>query len=263
MFFNISSKHGLTFIWELTKGDYIERYAGSALGSVWAFIWPLVPLFIYIVVFGKFMGGRLPGDSSVYSYSIYVSAGLIPWMCFSACITRGCSLFLDKKHIISKVHVSLPSLFLFVHLSETITFIITFGFFFIFLILADYQFTRHLLFLPIIFYLQQLLAFGIGLLTATLTVFIRDLKEVVNIILQLWFWFTPLVYVADILPEIVKKILIFNPAFIIAESYHRIFVFNDYPAFSSLLILTVISHAIVIGAYIIFRLLEKDVRDFL
>lgn len=252
-----------SFIWELTKRDYIERYAGSVLGSVWAFIWPLVPLFIYIVVFGKFMGGRLPGESSVYSYSIYVSAGLIPWMCFASCITRGCNLFLEKKHIITKVQISLPALFLFVHLSEAITFVITFGFFFIFLLIADYEFTRHLMFLPLIFYLQQLLAFGLGLFTATLTVFIRDLKEVVEIILQLWFWFTPLVYIADILPEIVKSILVFNPAFIIAESYHRIFVYNDYPAFSSLLILTLISHGIILLAYLTFRVLEKDVRDFL
>jgi lipopolysaccharide transport system permease protein len=253
----------LSFILELTKRDYIERYAGSILGSIWAFIWPLVPLFIYIVVFGKFMGGRLPGNSSVYSYSIYVSAGLIPWMCFSNCITRGCKIFLEKKDIISKVHVSLPSLFIFVHLSEMITLMITFVFFVIFLVVAEYEFTQHLMFLPVVLYLQQILAFGLGLLAGTITVFLRDLKEIVDIILQLWFWFTPLVYVADILPEIVKKILVFNPAFIIIESYHRIFVYNDYPAFSSLLILTIIAHTIVFGAYLIFRFLEKDVRDFL
>jgi lipopolysaccharide transport system permease protein len=253
----------LSFVLELTKRDYIERYAGSVLGSIWAFIWPLVPLFIYIVVFGKFMGGRLPGDSSVFSYSIYVSAGLIPWMCFSSCITRGCNIFMEKKDIISKVHVSLPSLFLFVHLSEIITLAITFGLFSIFLFIIDYQFTRHLLFLPIVLYLQQILAFGLGLFAGTLTVFVRDLKEVVDITLQLWFWFTPLVYVIDILPDIVKSILIFNPAYIITESYHRMFVYNDYPSFVSLLILTLIAHAIVFGAYLIFRVLEKDVRDFL
>ncbi|MFP4573187.1 MAG: hypothetical protein ACLFNW_09470, partial [Desulfobacterales bacterium] len=52
------------FILELTRRDYIERYAGSMLGWAWALIWPLVPLFIYIVIFGKFMGGSLPGESS-------------------------------------------------------------------------------------------------------------------------------------------------------------------------------------------------------
>ena len=253
----------IPFILELARRDYIERYAGSVLGWVWALIWPLVPLFIYIVIFGKFMGGRLPGKSGVYAYSIYVSAGLIPWLTFSNSIARGCNIFLEKRDIISKVNVSLPSLLIFAHLSEILTFVITLGFFFTFLIISNYDFTHYLYFLPVIFYLQQILAFALGLLTATLNVFIRDLKEIVGIVLQLWFWFTPLVYVTEILPEFVKNLLVFNPAFILVESYHRIFVYNSYPQFSSLVILTIISHGILLFAYMLFRYLEKDVRDFL
>ena len=253
----------VSFIIELTRRDYLERYAGSVLGWIWALIWPLVPLFIYIIIFGKFMGGRLPGESGVYSYSIYVSAGLIPWLAFSNCIVRGSNIFLEKKEIISKVPVSLPSLLIFAHLSEFITFIITLGFLFIFLLLSGYEFSRHLLFLPVVFYLQQILAFAIGLLSATITVFIRDLKQIVEITLQLWFWFTPLVYVVDILPDFVKSIMVFNPAFILTDSYHKIFVYSSYPTFSSLLILTLISHVILFIAYMVFRFLEKDVRDFL
>jgi lipopolysaccharide transport system permease protein len=253
----------VSFIIALTRRDYLDRYAGSVLGWVWALIWPLVPLFIYIMIFGKFMGGRLPGNSGVYAYSIYISAGLIPWLAFSNCITRGCNVFLEKRDIIAKVPVSLPSLLVFVHLSEAVTLVITMGFLLIFLIASGYEFSRHLLLLPVVLYLQQILAFALGLLSATLNVFIRDLKEVVAIVLQLWFWFTPLVYVIDILPEFVKKIMILNPAFVLTESYHRMFVYNSYPEFSSLLILTLISHVLLIAAYALFRYLEKDVRDFL
>lgn len=252
-----------SFILELARRDYIERYAGSVLGWVWALIWPLVPLFIYIVIFGKFMGGRLPMKGGVYSYSIYVSCGLIPWFTFSNTIARGCNIFLEKKDVISKVNVSLPALLLFVHLSEIITFFITMGFFTLFLIISSYDFTRFLLFLPVIFYLQQILAFALGLLAATLNVFIRDLKEIVGIILQMWFWFTPLVYVTDILPEFVKNILIFNPAFIISQAYHNIFVYNKYPNFLGLIIITIIAHVLLAAAFAVFRRLEKDVRDFL
>lgn len=255
-----------SFILELARRDYIERYAGSVLGWIWALIWPLVPLFIYIVIFGKLMGGRLPMESiesGVYTYSIYVSCGLIPWFTFSNTIGRGCSIFLEKKDIISKVSVSLPSLLVFVHLSETFTFIITMGFFFVFLTASSYEFSGHLVFLPLVFYLQQVLAFALGLLTATLNVFIRDLKEMVGIVLQMWFWFTPLVYVTEILPEFVKNLLIFNPAFTISEAYHSIFVYKEYPSFFGLVILAIISHALLATAYAVFSRLEKDVRDFL
>ncbi len=253
----------VNLIWDLTKRDFSERFAGSALGSVWAFIWPLVNLFIYIVIFGKFMGGRLPGNSDIYAYSVYLSVGLIPWTAFSNSISRSATVFLDKKNIISKIDLSLPSLLIFINLSESITFVITNVFFFAFLLITGYEFSLKLLLFPFIFYLQQILAFGLGLFSATLTVFVRDLKEVVGIILQLWFWFTPIVYVSGILPDFMKKIVVLSPAFIITESYHRIFVFQDYPAISSMIILTVISHFVLIASYLLFRFLEKDVRDFL
>lgn len=253
----------VSFIIELTKRDFVERFAGSVLGAVWAFIWPLVTLFIYIIIFGKLMGGRLPGSTDILSYSLYLSVGLIPWTNFANSISRSTTVFLDKKNIISKVKVSLPSLLVFINLSEAVTFVITSCFLVLFLVISDYTFTSRLLLVPFIYYLQQLLAFGLGLLFATLTVFIRDLKEMVGIMLQLWFWFTPIIYVVGILPEFVKKIMVYNPAYIIIESYQRIFVFNDYPDFRSLIILSIIAHLVLLVAYVVFRALEKDVRDFL
>jgi len=85
----------------------------------------------------------------------------------------------------------------------------------------------------------------------------------VGIVLQLWFWFTPIVYVSEILPDVVKKIMIYNPAYVLIESYHHIFVFNDAPSIRSLIVLTFVAHGLICFSYYIFRALEKDVRDFL
>jgi len=252
-----------SLVWELTKRDFSERFAGSVLGSLWALIWPLVGLVIYIMIFGKIMGGRLPGNSNFYSYGIYVTVGLVPWSAMATSISRCSSVFLDKKHLVTKIRMSLPSLLLYIILSETITFLFSMGFLFIFLLFTRYHFTLNLALVPYIYYLQQILAFAIGLLAATLTVFIRDIKEITGVILQFWFWFTPIVYVRQILPDFVKNIIVYNPAYVIIESYQRIFVFNDDPSYHSLILLTIITHALVSIAYIIFRTLEKDVRDFL
>jgi lipopolysaccharide transport system permease protein len=253
----------ISLILELTKRDFSDRFAGSGLGSVWAFIWPLVSLFIYIIIFGKVMGAKLPGSSEFYAYSIYLTVGLLPWTAFASTVSRSTAVFLDKNNLISKIQVSLPSLLIHIVLSETVTFVITMTVFFVFLFLSGYQFHINLILIFFLYYLQQLFAFGIGLLAATLTVFIRDLKEVIGILLQLWFWFTPIVYIQDILPELLKKAMFFNPAYIIISSYQKIFVFNDSPPYAALIILTVVTHFIIWGAYFIFRALEKDVRDFL
>ncbi len=252
-----------SLILELTKRDFTERFAGSVLGSLWSFIWPLVNLFIYIVIFSKVMGARLPGNSKVYAYGIYVSCGLIPWTAFANSISRCASVFLDKRYLIQKIRISLPSLLLYIILSETVTFFISMCLFFLFLLSTHYQFNASVVVVPYIYYLQTLFCFGFGLLAATFTVFIRDLKEIIGIVLQLWFWFTPIVYVRDILPGFVKKIMIYNPIYLIIESYQRIFVYNDVPAYRSLIILCVATHLMIFFSYLIFRKLEKDVRDFL
>jgi len=252
-----------SFVLELTKRDFAERFAGSSLGSLWAFIWPLVNLFIYIVIFGQVMGARLPGASSVYAYGVYLASGLIAWTAFAQSVSRCSTIFLEKKHLISKVRLSLPSLLLFVLSAETVTYLITMAVFFIFLYFASHPMPHHVLILPFVYCVQMVFAFGLGLLAATLSVFIRDLKEVVGIALQLWFWFTPIVYIRDILPPIVNKLMVFNPAYVFIESCHRIFVFNDMPAIKSLMILTILAHFLAWLAYVVFRYLEKDVRDFL
>lgn len=253
----------IALIWQLTKRDFSERFAGSVLGSTWAMIWPMVSLFIYIVIFGRIMGGRLPGNSAIYAYGVYAASGLIPWAAFSTTVARSSSLFVDKRNIISKINISLPSLLLYVNLSETITFLISLVLFFLFLFFGENRISERILLLPFIFYLQQLFAFGLGLLAATLNVFVRDLKEVVGIVLQLWFWFTPIVYVQDILPDLVKNIIVFNPAYVLIESYHRIFIFQEPIPLKGLLLMTLLTHGLVFFSYFTFRRLQKDLRDFL
>ena len=248
---------------EITRRDFAERFAGSVLGSLWAIIWPMVNLFIYIVIFGKIMGARLPGTSQMNAYGIYLASGLIPWTAFAATIHRSASVFLDKKHIITKVNTSFSSLLLHINLSETITYGISMLVFFIILALQGYDFHRSFLLIPFLYYLQQLLALGLGLFAAVLNVFIRDVREITGVILQLWFWFTPIVYIPDILPSVLQKLMVYNPAYIIIQSYHRIFVFNDYPPFKALVILTVMTHLILFLSFLMLRYLEKDIRDFL
>ncbi len=253
----------LSFIIEITKRDFAERFAGSVLGSLWAIIWPIVNLFIYLIIFGKIMGARLPGTSDMNAYGIYLAAGLIPWLSFAGTISRSTSVFIDKKHIITKINTSLPSLLLHINLSETITYLISMVVFFIILAFQGHHFHKSLILLPFLYYLQQILAFGLGLFAAVLNVFIRDVREITGVILQLWFWFTPIVYIVDILPEFVKKLLVYNPAYIIIQSYQKIFVFDAYPPFKALIILTVITHFLFFFSYMLFRYLEKDIRDFL
>lgn len=252
------------FIFELVRQDLKESFAGSMLGTTWVFIWPLVQLFIYIIIFGKIMGGRLPGNSQVYAYGIYVACGLIPWTCFVNTLIRTSRAFLDKKNILSKIQVPLAEFPLFIPLAEAVPFVFSMGVLLAVAIGTGIKFEPfHLLLIPVVFYLQQVMAYGLGIFLATFSVFFRDITEIVSIGTQLWFWFTPIVYTASILPEFVAKILCFNPFFIVASSMHDIFIYNKMPDLYNLLFLGIGSHLFLFLSFYILRRLESDVRDFL
>ena len=248
---------------ELAKRDFIERYSGSALGFVWSFIYPLINILIYMVIFGNLMGARLPGTSSVWGYGVYLISGLVPWMAFANTVTRSSTVFLDKKNIISKIHVDLPTLPLFILLSETITFCVTFVIFLLLLLITGFVFTPLLLLIPVVYLIQQVLAYSLGFFLAMFVVFIRDLKEIVAIGFQIWFWFTPIVYVFDILPGFAQKILIWNPMLAVVSAYHDIFVYQRMPSFYYLALVLVMSIGLIVADYLIFKKLEKDIRDFI
>ena len=253
----------LSLIIELAKRDFIERYSGSVLGFVWSFIYPLINILIYMIIFGSLMGARLPGMSSVWGYGVYLISGLIPWTAFANTVTRSSTVFLDKKNIIAKIRIDLPKLPVFIVFSETITFVVTLVIFLGILMITGYSFSPYLLLIPVIYLIQQIFAYSLGFFLAIIVVFLRDLKEVVAIGVQIWFWFTPIVYVFEILPPLAQQILIWNPALAFISAYHDIFVLQKMPSFTYLSIVLIISIVLIALDYTIFKKLEKDIRDFI
>ncbi|MGA2933651.1 MAG: ABC transporter permease [Methanomicrobiales archaeon] len=252
-----------SLIVELAKRDFIERYSGSALGFMWSFIYPLINILIYMVIFGTLMGARLPGMTSVWGYGVYLIAGLVPWTAFVNTVQRSSTVYLDKKNIITKIHVDLPTLPLFIVLSESITFFVTLGIFLGILLVTGFSFSPYLALVPVVYIIQQLFAYALGFFLGMLVVFLRDLKEVVTIGMQIWFWFTPIVYVFSILPVVAQQVLIWNPALAFISAYHDMFVFQRMPSFFYLSLVTGISVLLVLFDYFLFRKLEKDIRDFI
>ena len=250
-------------ILELAKRDFTERYSGSALGFLWSFVYPLINILIYMIIFGSLMGARLPGMSSVWGYGVYLIAGLVPWTAFANTVTRASTVFLDKKNIIAKIQVDLPTLPLFIVISESVTFVVTLAIFLVILLITGISLSWYLVLIPFLYLIQQVFAYALGFFLAMFVVFLRDLKEVVAIGFQIWFWFTPIVYVFDILPALAQQILIWNPMLSVVSAYHDIFVFQRMPSFFYLTIVFIGSVVLIVIDYGIYKKLEKDIRDFI
>lgn len=251
-------------LWSFARQELIDRYAGSALGFAWAFLQPLVTLFIFVVIFGQVMAARLPGLSDTHGYSIYLVSGMLPWLAFANTLSRTSSVFVDKKGILSKVGLSLPMLPVFIVLAESLTFLIGFSLFMVFLIVVGFPVKPTILILPWVFLVQQMFALGLGLILAVLNVFLRDVREFVGILVQIWFWLTPIVWTPQIVSaELFSFLGYINPMVAITSAYHAMFIPGMTPDYTMLTMTALLASGLLGLGYVFIKRMEKDVRDFL
>lgn len=251
-------------LWNFARQELVDRYAGSTLGFAWAFIQPLVLLFIFVVIFGAIMGARLPGVENSWGYSIYLISGMLPWLAFASTLSRTATVFTDKQHVLSKVGLSLPLLPAFIVVAETITFLIALAIFFVLLLLIDHSWRPQALLLPLVFALQQALALGLGLLLATLNVFLRDVREFVSVLTQLWFWVTPIVWVPTIVSDgLYRYLALLNPLVPLTEAYHAMFVGDPALPWRALAVIALLALGLLALGLLTVRTLEREIRDTL
>jgi len=101
--------------------------------------------------------------------------------------------------------------------------------------------------------LQMIFAAGLGLLLGILNVFFRDVGQLFGICLQFWFWLTPIVYPITILPPSIQQLLALNPLTPLMQSYQNLFLYNQWPAWHSLVPLLVIGPLLCVMGLRMFR----------
>lgn len=246
----------------LCRQDLQERFAGSILGSLWVFLWPLVQLFIYIVIFGKLMGARLGMNMHAWSYGFYIAAGLLAWTLFANSLSRCSRCLIDRHNIIRKVKVDLAVFPAAVCLAELLPFAAGFLLLFAADLFTGWAPDPGLLALTFFaLYCLLILAYGLGLFFACVAVFARDVAEVTNICLQMAFWFTPIVYLPSILPDWLSHLLWINPMTAITNVFQQCFILGGSPHWANLLYSFAIAHAFLcLGVWSLLAW-RKDILD--
>ena len=248
------------------KQDLKDRYVGSVLGGLWSFVTPLIQIAMFALIFSKLMGSRLESfgaEFSQHGYAIYLIIGIIAWASFATTMLRVASVFREKSGLLGKVHLSLLSLPLYILVSEGVIFFASIGFYMGYLMLIKYPLNEFWLFLPVIYFVQQLLAYSIGYFLGVIGVFVADVKEFLNVALQLWFWLTPIVYVVSILDAKFQALLAWNPMTHIIGSYRDVVITNENPINIDLLMVLLVSLTILAIGLWLSNKLEKDIRDLL
>lgn len=212
-------------IWNLTKKDLKQRYLGSVLGILWAFIQPAITVFVFWFVFQVGFRSQPIND---FPFVLWMVCGMFPWFFFSDAWTSATNSILSNSFLVKKVvfRVSLLPVI------QIMSALLVNGFFVLvlFLMFAAYGYMPSIYNLQIVYYLFALicLIFGLSLITATLTVFLRDVGQMVGMLLQLGFWATPIFWSLKILPEEYHFIFKLNPMYYIVEGYRESFITHQW-----------------------------------
>src|SRR5215208_3917905 len=181
--------HYRRLIWQSAVADLRHRYAGTGLGVVWNVVHPLALIVIYSIVFTAIMRGRLPGEAGGrFGYVLYLCSGLLPWLAFAECLTRGTNAFTENATYLRKLPIPEHVFVARAAASATLGLAISFSLLLVIAPMLGLWPRRQWLFLPAPLLLMQVLGFALGLLFGTLNVFFRDVAQLLGIALQVVLW---------------------------------------------------------------------------
>lgn len=251
------------FIVSSIRNEFTSRFSRSRIGSLWMIIHPLSQVLIFALVLSEVLAAKLPGIENKHSFALYLMAGLLAWTPFSEIVTRCLTLFIDQGNLMKKMafpRICLPLIASgAVLLNNALLFVA---------ILAVFAALGHIpgvmiLWLPLLVLITMALGTGVGLILGIFNVFIRDIGQIVPVVLQALFWLTPIVYSEQILPERYREWFALNPLHPLVTSYQNVLVFDRTPAWEGLTGLVLTSAIALVFALFLFRKASAELVDAL
>jgi ABC-type polysaccharide/polyol phosphate export permease len=249
-------KHqNLRIIKELVISEFKLRYQNSYLGYFWTLIKPLMLFGVIYLVFSVFM------KSPVENYAIYLLLGVLIWNFFTEATLIGMNTFITKRDLVTKIYFSRAALIIASTISSLITLLLNFIIFFALMAFAGvwpgWEGWFFILYLTELY----LIATGITFILASLYIHFHDLQHIWEILLQIGFWLTPIVYPLTIVPVEYHRYIFLNPLARIVEYLRDIFIRHHIPSLYLNAILGLMTVVIFISGYAIFRTQEKKIAE--
>jgi ABC-2 type transport system permease protein len=207
-------------VYNLVTRDLKVKYKGSILGFFWSLLNPLLMLVVYTIAFKYIIKIR------VENFPLFFLCAFLPWTFLNLSLSMSVSSIKDNANLVKKVYFPREILPLSVVLSNLVQFLLTFIILIPALLLFKIKLGFPLFFLPLIILFQLAFTLGLSYILASLNVFFSDIRHLLEVLLQIWFWLTPIIYPADFVPERFQTLYRLNPMVLFAESYRNSLLYN-------------------------------------
>jgi lipopolysaccharide transport system permease protein len=248
---------------QLVRRDFDMRYKGSAMGWLWGIVHPLVMLASYAFVFQICLHQTLPAGGLTQNYTIFMFCGYLPWMLFQETVSRSANSLVEQSNLITKTvfpsEVVPVSIFLASLIHHLIGIALVLGA----VVWVQKMVSPMIALLPLYMFFIGLLAVGVGWVVSSLHVYLRDTGQVLNVILQLWFWMTPIMISEDLIPKRFHVVIDWNPMAWVVRAYRDRLLSGAWPRWHEVGVLALYSAAVFVVGGLFFRHLKRGFADVL
>jgi lipopolysaccharide transport system permease protein len=234
--------------------DLRTRYIGSFMGFFWSVIHPIVLLVSYTFVFSVIFKLRPLPDTGTTSFPLFLFCSILPWLFFSDTLQRSSTAIIDNANLVTKTLFPSEILPLTILLAAILLCILLF---------TLGKISIYILLVPVYFFVLMLFTLGLSWLVASLNVFVRDISQVLSVILTFWFWFTPIFYSADRFPKQLLFLVHWNPLAHVVTGYRDCLLRMQLPNLRALAFLAAASFLIFVLGGLFFRKTKREFVDVL
>ena len=247
-------------LWQMVGREVKTRYKQSILGYFWVILNPLAQMLVMSFAFSIIL--RIPTNAaSNIPYSIFLFVALLPWNLFASSLTSATSSLVNSSSLITKVYFPRTILVLSTVIAKIIDFLFASTILIVFMIIYQIPISLNILWILPIFLIQQIFTMGLSLFFAAANLIYRDIQYLLNMIILLWMYATPVFYPADLVPEKYRIIFQLNPMAVIINAYRQTILGGGAPNYASLGIAFILSLIILFIALSYFKSREKIFAD--
>ena len=235
----------------LVVSDLKTKYSSSILGFAWSMLNPLLMMIVLYAVFNNVF------KSNQEHYAFYLLIGMTTWRFFANSTMMAMQSIVGKANLVTKIYIPREILTLSVVLSALVSSILEFIVLIILLIIFGVVISSKILIFPLLYVLYLPIVYGISLILASLYVYFRDLNHIWEVLIQMGFFLSPIVYPMSIVPEGYKFYYMLNPMTRLIEMYRNVLLYNTVPSVIDFGIVLMFGIFLLIFGSLLFKKLSR------
>lgn len=242
----------------LAERELRARYSQAVLGFAWAVLTPVVLMLVFTVFFRRV--AKI--DTGSTPYALYAYVGLLPWTFFSSSVALGGQSLIQNLSLLNKVYCPREVFPLASVLVAALDMVVSSAVLGVLFVITGFAPKATSVWVPVMLAIQVAFTLGVVFAISSMAVYLRDLRHVLPIILQLGLFATPVAYALEAIPSAWRRLYAFaNPLGPVIDSYRRTVLLGKAPDWSLLAPAAATAALVLLGGYWLFKKLETGLAD--